>query len=398
MEIVLTWIRACAERPQPKISAARWAVRALFFMNGALFATWASRIPAVQSALHLTNGQLGLALLAMALGAVVAMPVAGAMSARVGSGWVCRVMAVLYCLALPGLALAPNLPVLAVCLFCFGAVHGGLDVAMNAQAVAVEKRFGRSIMSSFHALWSLGGMVGAGIGGLVAGAALSPVAHFFAASLVLGAMAVASFGALETEGGSASTRDRVPLFALPSGGLVALGGIAFCIMIGEGAMADWSAVYLRSGVGTGESMASAGYAAFSISMAAGRFLGDTLAARFGPVALVRVGGLIAAFGMAFGLLSGGAVTALIGFACVGIGFSTVVPMVFSAAGNTPGVSAGVALASVTTLGYAGFLIGPPSIGFIAQLCGLKLGLGIIVMTSLLASVLSPWVGRGGTRG
>lgn len=337
-----------------------------------------------------------MALLAMALGAVIAMPIAGALSARFGSGQVCRLTGIFYCLALPGLALAPSLPWLALCLFSFGAVHGALDVAMNAQAVAVERRFGKPIMSSFHALWSLGGMTGAALGGALAAAALSPLTHFGLASLILGVAAIASFGHLETETVVSQNNDveKAPLFSLPSRPILALGCIAFCIMIGEGAMADWSAVYLRNTVGTGESLASAGYAAFSIAMAAGRFMGDSLTTRFGAVALVKLGGLISAIGLACALFFGTATAALIGFACVGIGFSTVVPMVFSAAGNTSGVAPGVALASVTTLGYLGFLIGPPFIGFVAQFGGLKLGLGLIVATSLLASLLAPSVGRG----
>ena len=177
-------------------------------------------------------------------------------------------------------------------------------------------------------------------------------------------------------------------FALPPAALVALGALAFCIMLGEGAMADWSAIFLRDSAGAQESVAAAGYAAFSIAMACGRFFGDGLAIRLGPVALVRLGSAIAAAGLALALLFHEPITALAGFAAVGAGWAAIVPQVFSAAGRTAGMAAGPALATVTTLGYSGFLVGPPLIGFAAQLMGLPAALGIVAGMSGLAAVLA----------
>ncbi len=376
----------------------------LFFINGALFASWVSRVPAIQAERGLSHGALGCALLGVALGALVAMPLAGWGTTRFGSRRVSQVTAVAYCATLPWLAIAPNACILGLTLFCFGAVHGALDVAMNAQAVAVETRYGRPIMSSFHALWSLGGLAGAALGGVVAAAGVPPLAHFCGASLVLGAVTATSVLPRLLDAGEVQSRalfdqgESRPAFTWPPRSIVALGAVAFCIMMGEGAMADWSAIYLRDTAGAGEGLAAVGYAAFSIAMAAGRFSGDTLAARYGPVILVRTGGAIAAAGLGLALLIGQSAAALIGFAAVGAGFATIVPQVLSAAGRTPGIAPGPALAVATTLGYTGFLIGPPLIGFVAELAGLRAAFGIIAAMSAVAVILAPSVRRAADAG
>jgi len=281
-EVEASPVQTLEERP----SAARRAVTALFFVNGMLLATWVSRIPAIEGLRGFNHAMFGLALLVVAAGAIVSMPIAGALSASIGTGRICQYSALTYCFVLPLLALIPSPAIWGLALFVFGAGHGALDVAMNAQAAAIEQRYHRSIMSSFHALFSIGGLTGA-----------------------------------------------------VTGGLLALGVVALCTMMGEGAMADWSAVYLKQTMGTSEGLA--------------------------------------------------AVLALIGFACVGAGFATIVPMVFSAAGRSRGIAPGVAMATVTTMGYFGFLAGPPFIGITAELLGLRCALGIIAATSLLIVILSP---------
>jgi predicted MFS family arabinose efflux permease len=375
--------------------SARGAVSALFFLNGAMFATWAARLPAVQDAYGLSHSGLGMALLMISLGAVIAMPVAGWLTAHRGSASVSRIAVVVFCALVPLLVLAPNVPSLFAALFCFGAFHGGLDVAMNAQAVEVEKAYRRPIMSSFHALWSTGGLAGAATGGLLAGAGLELLPHFIAASLVFGAVALAAIPFLQKgpdpHRSAGSTEPAMPIFRLPSRSLLGLGVIAFCVMIGEGAMADWSAVYLHTELGVAESTATLGYAAFSIAMAAGRFLGDRCTERWSAVGLVRIGTLIAAAGLALALAIPLPAVALVGFGCVGLGFATIVPLVFSAAGRKPGIAPGIALASVTTLGYLGFLLGPPVIGFFSEGAGLRWALGLIVLTTLIATSLAKTV-------
>jgi len=399
MEAVLEIPSITAKTATHPLRMARLAVAMLFFLNGAIFATWVSRIPAVQSRLGMSHGALGIALLCMAFGALVAMPAAGKYSARFGSHRVTQWCTVIFCAALPLLVLAPNPPLLMLALFLFGTAHGAIDVAMNAQAIAVENHYGRPIMSSFHALFSTGGLVGAASGGLIASLGVTPTVHFFAATLLLGGItALVAFPRLldarETESiHLLDEPEASPRFAWPSRTLVVLGIVAFCSMAGEGAMADWSAIFLNRFAGASEGAAAAGYAAFSIAMALCRFSGDWLTERLGPSTIVRLSGCIAAAGLAFALAISQPIASLIGFAAVGVGFATVVPQVFSAAGRTAGMSAGVAVATVSTMGYFGFLIGPPVIGFAAQMTNLRTALLLIVFTSCLLILLAPSVRR-----
>ncbi len=377
-------------------TASRLAVAALFLMNGTIFGTWVSRIPAIQAERGLSHGALGFALLGLALGALVSMPMAGRLSARLGSDRVCRQQSLIYCLSLPLLALAPGFVGLALLLFGFGLSHGALDIAMNAQAVAVEKRYARPIMSSFHALFSLGGLLGSAMGGLIAWAGIAPFWHFVGMSLLLAALTLRiGLPHLISDREVAPPARKVAVSLAPpvrrSRALITIGIVAFCVMMGEGAMADWTGVYLRKELHSSEALAAAAYAAFSITMATARFVGDGLIVRVGAVGLARLGGLFAAGGMALALLSASPLLAMLGFACVGLGFATIVPMAFSAAGQTPGVSAGVALATASTIGYFGFLIGPPLIGLAAELLGLRGALAIILVSSLLIILLAPAV-------
>lgn len=396
MEATLDATTALPSGMDTRPVAARRAVTVLFFMNGALFATWVSRLPAMEAARGLSHSQLGVALLVIATGAVIAMPVTGMLSARVGTAVICRVSALVYCAVLPLLALAPGWLMWGLALFTFGGAHGALDVAMNAQAVAVEKRYPKPVMSAFHALFSTGGLAGAAAGGLLAAWPLRPEIHFALAAVVLGLLALTTFPHLLPDHPGKHHlpgAERTPRFRLPPRNLAALGVVALCIMMGEGAMADWTAVFLRKNAGTSEGLAAAGYAAFSIAMAAGRFTGDNLAARLGPVFLVRASALLAAAGMLTALTAPWPGLVLAGFAMVGAGFACIVPLVFSAAGQTPGLSPGAALAPVTTIGYLGFLLGPPVIGFAADWIGLRSALGLIAGASLLAAFLAGAVRR-----
>jgi MFS family permease len=372
-----------------RLRKARAAVSLLFFLNGTLFASWVSRIPLVQQRLELSHAVLGAALLAAAAGAVVTMPVAGIFNGKVGSERLATWWVIPYAISLPLLALAPNVYALVAGLFFFGCGHGALDVGMNAQAVAVDRRYPRTVMSSFHAMFSAGGLVGAAFGALMAWLKVEPVWHFALASGALGA--IGFFGCRYLLPGV----DRVvkaegeSVFVLPPKALIPLGIVAVAVLMGEGAMADWTGVYLHKVVLSSEAMAAAGYAAFSVAMAAGRFSGDRLVGRFGSVNLVRASGLMAAAGMVLALATGSAWLSLAGFILVGTGCSTVVPCVFTAAGRVPGVPTGVALAAVTTMGYFGFLIGPPLIGFVAQGVGLKGALSLLILTNLIVAGLAP---------
>jgi MFS family permease len=333
------------------------------------------------------------ALLGVAVGAVITMPLAGRLVARFGSRPVTRLAAVAFAASLALPALAPNLVLLTLALIVLGAGNGALDVAMNAQAATVERGYGRPVMSGFHALFSLGGLAGAAFGGVIAGLAVRPAVHLAFIATMAGALAwwVTRFLLSAT---SDAARGDVS-FRRPSRTLLALGVVAFCVLIGEGAMADWTAVYLRDVAGASPALAAAGYAAFSLAMASGRIVGDALTVRFGAPRLVRCGGLLAAAGVAVGLTLGKPWTAILGFGLVGAGLSVIFPTVLAAASRLPDSAPGHSIAVISTFGYAGFLVGPPLIGLVAHASSLRIGLLVLVVTSLLVALLAGAIRRSG---
>lgn len=372
--------------------AARQAVAVQFFLTGVAFASWAARIPAVQTRLGLSPGELGVALLGTAAGELVSMNLVGYLAARFGSRSLTVIASVCLSVMLPILALAPTLPVLVATLVLFGASFGSVNVAMNTQGVAVERRYGRSIFSSFHACYSIGGLIGALVGGLMATHNIAPLPHFLGVGL-LGILLTLSIAHFLLPARADAQRAGVA-FVRPTRTLLALGLVAFCVLLGEGAMADWSAVYLNTILRAGMGLAAAGYAAFSIVMAVGRGLGDNLTNRLGPSMMVRLGGLVAAGGLTLALAVNWVPLALVGFGLVGAGFSVIFPLALSAAGSTSKQASGTAIATVATCGYAGFLVGPAVIGFAANALNLRVALGIVVLLSLCAAVFARVVGGG----
>ena len=374
-------------------TAARVAVLGVFSVNGFVLANWFVRIPAIQRDLSLSEGMLGLALLAAAVGALVSMPITGALTSRFGSRRVVGITALMLSFSVVLPALAPSLLWLIPALAVIGASNGSLDVSMNSQAVAVEKRYPRQIMSSFHAAFSFGGLAGAVVGGLIASAGVKPLPHFSAVAVLCAVVSIVAYRRLMPADADAA-EDGAPAFARPTRALMGLGVISFCVLLGEGAMSDWSAVYLRGPLETGPGFAAAGYAVFSLTMAFGRLFGDSFIARFGPARMVRLCGAIAAVGLGVALAISQPLVALVGFACAGAGFSIVFPTALSAAGRTEGMAPGPALAAVSTAGYTGFLIGPPAIGFVAELVGLGGALYIVVALSATVVLLSGTVKSG----
>lgn len=374
-----------------KLRSARIAVALHFFLTGAVFATWATRIPAVQARLALNTGQLGLALFSTAVGELLSMNLAGYLAALFGSRLVTTVALVCLCALLPVLVVAPNLAFLMITLLLFGASFGAVNVAMNTQGVAVERGYGRSILSSFHACYSLGGLAGALTSGLAAAHGIGPVVHFSGIALpgVLLTLVAAHF----LLPSSADAQGTGVAFARPTRALLALGFVAFCALLGEGAMADWSAVYLSSTLHTDAGLAAAGYAAFSVVMAIGRMLGGRLTDRLGPEMMVRLGGCVAAGGLALALLVPGVPTTLLGFGLVGAGFSIIFPLTLSAAGRSEQRVSGTAIATVAACGYCGFLVGAPAIGFAANSVTLRAALGLVVFLSLCAAACARVVGE-----
>ena len=352
----------------------RRAVSACFLLNGAVIASFVPHIPGIKARLTLSDGQLGWLLLAMGAGAVIALPVAGWLVARVGSRAITTGSATALSLALVLPVLCPGVASTAAALALLGASNATLDVAMNAQGVLVENAWRRPIMSSFHALYSVGGLVGAGGAALAMAGGLSAPSHVtVVAVLSLIAVAMARSSLFPSEPRAAHD----PVFVWPPAALLGLGGLSFCALLAEGAMGDWSAVYLRDAVGTTPAFAALGFATFSLAMALGRFTGDGLARRLGSSRLLQLSGALAAVGLAAALLRGTAVVSLIGFGLVGLGVANLIPILFSAAGRAPGIAPGTGIAAVATTGYVGYLAGPPLIGVAAEGAGLPAALGIV---------------------
>lgn len=365
---------------------------AVFLINGIAGANWFVRIPAIQDKLNLSTATLGLLLLGLPVGAVLAMPLAGGLVARFGSRTVNWYSTVAVCVTVAVLGSAPNTWLLFGVLVLFGASNGAMDVSMNAQGVAIERYYGRSIMSSFHGMFSGGAMLGAGMGGFIASQDVGPGSHLLAvgSALTLVALLVPRWMLPPSEDAApASTSDAPPrlLTRIPRPVLV-LGIVGFCGLMAEGAMADWSAVFLKDVLDTTPGIAASGYAVFSLAMAAGRFSGDRLADRLGGVTIVRYGSLVSAAGLLLIALTPWAALALLGFCLVGAGLSIIVPIIFSTAGRTPGIPSGQAIAAVTTLSYIGFLAGPPSIGLVASVVTLRGGFLLLVALVLAMTALA----------
>ncbi|GAA3929511.1 MFS transporter [Hymenobacter algoricola] len=360
---------------------ARVAVMLIFFLHGLLFANWAARLPELENRYGLTHRGLGQVLFCNAMGAWVAMPLAGWLIQRLGSARLTTIGALGFCGLIPGMALL-HTPAQVMTLFLLlGAATGLLDVAMNSQALQVEQQQAQPIMSSFHAAFSFGGMLGAGAGALSARLALGFGPHLlgFSAGSLLLVLAVAPSLLPDAPAAEPTTEPtRRSRFRWPRPALLALGLVAFCCMLGEGAMADWSTIYLVQDTAATPALAPLGYAAFSLTMTCGRVFGDALVLWFGPRPVVAVGGLLAFVGLLGMLLVPQTVVGIGGLFLIGLGLSGIVPTVFSAAGRQRGLAPGVAIGMVSTIGYGGFLLGPPLIGFLADSVTLRLALGVVV--------------------
>lgn len=346
-------------------------------------------VPFAKERLALDKTQLGLVLLCLGVGAAVTMPLAGWVNQRHGSRVVVRISSALVCAAVPLLTLAPSPVLLGAAVAFFGAALGMLDVSMNAHAVDVERQHGQPLMSGFHALYSVGGLVGpvAMSALLSAGLPLIGSAAVITA-LLLAIVATQTRHLLAPGGDRTATRS---MFTWPSSTVVLLGLSCLVLFLAEGAMLDWGAVLLNSERGVALDRAGLGYSAFSFAMVTGRLLGDRVTAELGPARIVRYGGLIAAAGFVLAGALPWATTSVAGFVLVGVGASNIVPVLFSAAGRSPGTAPGVAIATVTTFGYTGMLSGPAAIGAVADALSLPLALGgvaaLLVAVSAGASIV-----------
>lgn len=365
----------------------RLAVGALFFLLGLCFASWASRIPSIQQHMGISEAALGGVLLAIPLGQLLSLPLAGWLVAREGSRKVVLWGVGFYATALLGLGWANGLWQLLPCLVLFGVGGNLTNISVNTQAVGVERLYRhKPIMASFHGLWSLAGFVAAAIGSFMIGHAVPPGVHFvFIAAFILAGLAV-SAGSIVREDSGVDPNQSI--FVKPDKELLGLGAIAFCALICEGAMFDWSGVYFKKVIRADKDWVGAGYTAFMSTMALGRFGADWLAHRLGPKRVIQLSGLLTAIGLSIAVALPTLPTALLGFLLVGFGTSAVVPLVYSAAGRSTHMSAGMALAAVSTIGFFGFLLGPPVIGFVAGATSLRVSFALIAMMGLAVSAVA----------
>ena len=371
----------------------RIAVSVFFFSQGLCFSSWASRIPDIKTSLHLTDAGLGSILLALPAGQLTAMPFSGKLVTHFGSKNVLRICLVLYAICLTNMGLASQPWHLALALYLFGICGNMCNISVNTQAIAAEQLYSRPIMTSFHGAWSSAGFAGAAIGWVMAGQHIPPYLHFWVVACLVFAAIIISQRFLQP-GRSTTRQEKKGFFSKPNGILVQLGIIGFCSMASEGAMFDWSGVYFQQVVEAPKSLVVLGYASFMVMMATGRFLGDKLIQKHGRKNMLRMSGILISTGLFISVLAPHIITATLGFLIVGLGVSSIVPMVYSSAGKIPNIPPGIALASVSSISFLGFLMGPPLIGYIAEISSLRysfavigmLGFGIAIIVSKLKAL------------
>ena len=397
------------------ITRARWGVALVFFVNGAAFASWVSRIPALRAGMALSDGALGSVLFAMSCGVLLSFPLAGKGAQLLGARQLALLAGVVLLLMLPMPFLIGIVPSLVLVMLEVGAALGTMQVAMNVLAVDVQARVPRPIMSSLHGAWSAGGLVGAGIGSLAAHAGVPPLTHLVAIALVLaGVLLLASWLLIGARLPSRSTPPAAmrPSMSFRHAGsrvdrvLLGLGVICFCAFLTEGALADWSAVWLHDKAQASQSLAALGYAVFAGAMTAMRMVGDRLLEIFGGVRVLRLFTALGAAALAGALVLARVDAAMIAFVLLGLGMATVVPTAFAAAGRRADalaggaageVSAARAVALLSGFGYTGLLLGPPVIGWVAQATTLTWALGLLVLLVAAIVALVPLLGERAAR-
>lgn len=374
---------AIQEHPAASLSAARWSISAVFLLNGAGIGLWAAHVPVLQARVGIDMVTLSLVLLTIAAGALLAMPLMGGLSARWGTRRMTLLSGFAFAALLAVLMGANELRLLFVAAFAFGVSNGALDVAMNANASELESARGVPTMSSIHGFFSLGGLLGAALGGLMIaqgwgdgrGALAMGIAT--AIALALAAPRLMAFAPSGAHGGH---------FQLPRGAALSLGLLALLCFAVEGALVDWSALLMQERTGAGPAQAALAYSAFSVAMAACRFAGDRMILRFGAARVMVLGGLAMFVGLATAVLSTRFALSAAGFALIGLGAANVVPLLFGAASRIPGMSAGAGVAAVATLGYGGLLLAPPVLGYIASHASVMVALGMLSLSGLVIAL------------
>ena len=366
----------------------RFAVSLIFAINGMVFGTWASRIPAIVDFHDLSPGSLGLLIFLAGLSAVIAFSIFGRAADRYGAAFITkRATLLLIPLTLIFIAYANSIWMLVFAVIFFGAIHGGDDVAMNAWAAEVEREYTRPVMSSFHAMWSLGAGIGAGLGSLLAFYEVGFKNHFSLISIVIFVLALsAAFVPFESQKNKKEANS--PFISIPKGSLLPVATITFFASLSEGAVADWSAIFLKSVASLNDGNAALGFTVFSVCMFSMRLLGDRISFILGPATAARYSGLVALTGSIILLVSDSFLLFLLGFGLIGLGIAVIIPLAFSRAGNDETISQGTAIASIATLGYGGMLLGPLFLGLIAEITSIKTSFLILPIMAFFIFILS----------
>ncbi len=368
----------------PNRALCRLSINVYFFMFGFIFATWASRIPTIQQVLQLDEAGLGTVLLAMPVGSFIALPFSGYLSSAFGSRKICIASGLAYCLLLVWIGMAPSAFMLGLVLFFFGAAANILNIAINTQALELEKSYSKTIISSFHGVWSVAGLGAAAVGTLFMGKSVSVFLHFaFIALVAIIGFALAAFALVKDKGG---VRELKKIFTKPDKAFWWLGIIAFCSLICQGAMFDWSGVYFKKVVEAPKAYIGFGYTAFMLSMTGIRFLTDWITHHIGFRKVLIICGLLATAGLVLCVISPTVLFATIGMFLVGMGVSPAVPLVFSAAGKMTNLAPPVAIAAVSSIGMIGLLIGPPFIGFVAAATSLQVSFILLSVFGIAITV------------
>ena len=365
----------------------RWALAFFFFLSGLRFASWASRIPDIQAHLHLSDAALGSILFALPAGSMSGLPISGYLVAKFGSRKILLLAIFLFPVSMIGIGLSDSSLALAVQLYFFGVTGNMMNICVNTQAVAIEAQYKRSIMASFHGLWSVGGFTGAVIGTLMVSINMDPLHHYLLISVA--GIILSFFIYPYTYKNEIQTQERKSFFVKPDAYLLIIGFIAFGSMVCEGTMFDWSGVYFLKVINASQHLRTLGYVSFMCAMSLGRFIGDQLISKYGAKKVLQLSGIVITSGLLFAVIFPYIITATIGFLLVGFGVSSVIPLCYAMAGRSKKLAPSLGIAAVSSIGFLGFLLGPPLIGYISQASNLRISFTVIACLGASIYFMAP---------
>jgi MFS family permease len=368
-------------KPSPRI-----AITLYFFFLGFVFSSWASHIPDIKDKFQLNDARLGGILFMLPLGALCSLPLSGLLIAKVGSRWMSVISLVIYILSLVSISLVPTTLLLSIVLFLFGMFGNFGNISLNAQGISIQHYIQKSILSSLHAMWSVGAFTAAAFTDWMMEANRTMEEHYFLIAIIMVVIILPLFFSLVKD--PVQSNENQKIFAWPTKALLLLGLICFCGAMSEGTMADWSSLYYRKIINQPHVVSALGYTAFALFMSIGRFVGDPLIERWGHGIILKANGILIAIGMITALVSTLPVLVLVGFALVGLGVSSIFPVVYILASKEKSMLPSAALAAVSSIGFIGFLVGPPIIGFIAEGVGLRSALMAVVILGVIIVLLA----------